>query len=91
MLHLSKQVFKFITMWEFQNTKMIFGEGYDCNWTKEIFVLIEVQNTILWAHVINFLIADVAKSTLHERNLQKLKKAGLREVYYWEKDWDNFE
>ena len=29
-------------MQEIQNTQSIFAEGYACNWTKEIFFLIEV-------------------------------------------------
>ena len=35
--------------------KNIFGKGYTPNWSKEVFVIKKVKNTVVWAYAISYL------------------------------------
>ena len=51
--------------------KNIFAKGYTPNWSKEIFVIKKVKNTVLWTYVINDLDGEEITGTFYEKELQK--------------------
>ena len=51
--------------------KNIFAKGYTPNWSEEVFVIKNVNNTVLWTFVINDLNGEEIISTFYEKELQK--------------------
>ena len=49
--------------------KNIFAKGYTPNWSKEVFVVKEVKNTVLWTYVINDLNNEQITGTFYEKEL----------------------
>ena len=54
--------------------KNIFPNRYTSNWSEDIFVIKEIQNTVPWTHVINDLNGEGLIGTLYEKELQKTKQ-----------------
>ena len=46
---------------------------YDLNWSKEIFIIKKVKNTVQWQHVISDLNGEEIVRTFYEKELQKYK------------------
>ena len=53
--------------------KNIFAKCYDLNWSKEIFIIKKVKNTVQWTHVISDLNGKEIVRTFYEKELQKYK------------------
>ena len=51
--------------------KNIFAKGYTPNWSKEIFVIKKVKNTVSWTYVIDGMNGDDIIGTFYEKELQK--------------------
>ena len=47
--------------------KNIFAKGYTPNWSEEVFVINEVQNTVPWTHVISDLNGEEIIETFYEK------------------------
>ena len=58
--------------------KNIFAIGYTPNWSKEIFVIKEVKNTVPWTYVINDLNSEETIGTFYEKKLQKTNQQEFR-------------
>ena len=55
--------------------KNIFAKRYTQNWSKEVFVVIKIKNTILWTYVISNLNGEpITGSSFYEKELQKTNK-----------------
>ena len=50
--------------------KNIFAKGYTPSWSKEVFVIEKVKNTVPWTYVINDLNCYVIIGTFYEKELQ---------------------
>ena len=58
--------------------KNIFAKGYTRNWSEEVFVIKEVENTVPWTYVINDLNGEEIVGTFYEKELQKGNKQKFR-------------
>ena len=58
--------------------KNIFAKGYMPNWSKEVFVIKKVKNTVPWTHVINDLNGEEIIGTFYEKELQKANQEEFR-------------
>ena len=58
--------------------KNIFVKGYTSNWSKEVFVIKEVKNTVPWIYVINDLNGKKIIGTFDEKELQKTNQQEFR-------------
>ena len=58
--------------------KNIFAKGYMPNWSKEVFVIKKVKNTVLWTYVINDLNVEEITGTFYEKELQKTNQEEFR-------------
>ena len=58
--------------------KIIFAKGYTPNWSKEVFVIKEVKNTIPQTHVISDLNGEEIIGTFYEKELQKANQRKFR-------------
>ena len=58
--------------------KNIFPEGYTSSWSKEVFVIKKIRNTVLWIYVINDLNGEEILGTFHEKESQKTNKKESR-------------
>ena len=58
--------------------KNIFSKGYTPNWSKEIFMIKEIKNTVPWTYVINHLNGEEIIGTFYERDLQKIDQQEFR-------------
>ena len=80
--------------------KNVFAKGYTPNWSKEVFVVNKVQNTVPWTYLINDLNGEEIKGSFYEKELQKtdqkdfriekvIKKKGDKLFVKW-KGYDNY-
>ena len=51
--------------------KSIFAKGYTPNWSKEVFVISKIKNTVPWTYVVNDLNGEEIIETFYEKELQK--------------------
>ena len=58
--------------------KNIFAKGSTPNWSKEVFVVNKVQNTVPWTYLINDLHGKEIKSSFYEKELQKTNQKEFR-------------
>ena len=58
--------------------KNIFAKGYIPNWSKEVFVIKNVKNTVPWTYVINELNSEEITGTFYEKELQKTNQEEFR-------------
>ena len=58
--------------------KNIFGKGHTPNWSEEVFVIKEIENTVLWTYVINDLNGEEIAGTFYEKELQKIDQQEFR-------------
>ena len=58
--------------------KNIFAKGYTPNWSKEVFEIKRVKNTVPWTYVINDLNGDEIIGTFYEKELQKTNQQEFR-------------
>ena len=58
--------------------KNTFAEGYTPNWSKEVFVIKEIKNTVPWTYVINNLNNEEIIGTFYEKELQKIYQQEFR-------------
>ena len=58
--------------------KNIFAKGYVPNWSKEIFVIKKVKNTVPWTYAINDLNGEEITGSSYEEELQKTNQKELR-------------
>ena len=56
---------------EYQNKKNIFETLFTPNWSKEVFVIKKVENTVPWTYVINDLNGEEIIETFYKKKLQK--------------------
>ena len=75
--------------------KNIFAKGYSANWSKEVFVINKIKNTVPWTYVINDLNGVDIIGSFYEKELQEtnqkefriekiLKKKGDKLYVKWE-------
>ena len=53
--------------------KNIFAEGYTPNWTKEIFVINKINDTVPWTYILKELNGEEIIVSFYDRELQKTK------------------
>ena len=58
--------------------KNIFAKGYIPNWSKKVFVVNKVKNTVPWTYVINDLNGEEITGTFYEKELQKTNQKEFR-------------
>ena len=58
--------------------KNIFAKEYMPNWSKEVFVIKKVKNTVPWTYVINDLNGEEIIGTFYEKELQKANQEEFR-------------
>ena len=58
--------------------KNIFAEGYNPNWSEELFVIKEIKNTVPWTYVINDHNGEEIIGTFYEKELQKIDQQEFR-------------
>ena len=58
--------------------KNIFAKGYMPNWSKQVFVVKKVKNTVPWTYVINDLNGEEITGTIYEKELQKTNQEEFR-------------
>ena len=58
--------------------KNIFVKGYTPNWSEEVFVIKEIENTVPWTYVMNDLNDEEIIGTFYENELQKKNKQEFR-------------
>ena len=58
--------------------KNIFVKGYTPNWSKKVFVVNKVQNTVPWTYLINDLNGEEIKGSFYEKELQKTNQKEFR-------------
>ena len=58
--------------------KDIFSKGYETNWTKELFVITEIQNTNPPTYKIKDMNSEQIHGTFYEQELQKSKQEIFR-------------
>ena len=58
--------------------KYIFAKGYTPNWSEEIFLIKEIENTFPWTYVINDLNGEEIIGTFYEKELQKTSQEELK-------------
>ena len=63
--------FKFDDHVRISKYKNIFAKGYTPSWSKEMFVIKKVQNTVSWTYVINDLNGEEIIGTFYEKEQQK--------------------
>ena len=63
--------FKFDDHVRISKYKNIFAKGYTPSWSKEMFVIKKVQNTVSWTYVINDLNSEEITGTFYEKEQQK--------------------
>ena len=59
---------------EYKNT---FAKGNAPNWSKKVFAIKKVKNTVLWTYVISDLKGEEIGGTFYEKELQKQIKKSL--------------
>ena len=79
--------------------KNIFAKGYVLNWSKEMFVIKKVKNTVPWTYVISDLSGEEIVGTFYEKKLQisnqkefrveKTVKRKDNKLYVRQKGYDN--
>ena len=58
--------------------KNIFPKGYTPNWSEDVFVISEIENTVPWTYVINDLNGEEITGTFYEDELQKTNQREFR-------------
>ena len=58
--------------------RSIFAEGFTQNWSEEIFVIKEFNNTVPWIYVINDLNGEKTIGTFYEKELRKIDHPEFR-------------
>ena len=58
--------------------KNIFAKGYTPNWSKEVFVISKIKNTVPWTYVINDLNGEEITGSFYEKELQKTSQEKFR-------------
>ena len=58
--------------------KNVFAKGYTPNWSKEVFMIKNVKNTVLWTYVINDFNREEIIGTFYEKELQKTNQKEFR-------------
>ena len=58
--------------------KNIFAKGYTPDWSKEVFIVKKIKNTVLWTYVVNNLNGEEIVGSLYEKELQKANQKELR-------------
>ena len=56
----------------------IFAKGITPNWSEEIFVIKEIDNTVPWTYVITYLNGEEIIETFYEKELQKTNQEKFR-------------
>ena len=52
--------------------KNIFAKGYNPNWSEDIFVIMEIKNTVPWTYVTNDINSEESIGAFYEKELQKI-------------------
>ena len=58
--------------------KNIFLKGYISNWSKEVFIIKEVENTVPWKYLIKDLNGEEISGTFYGKELQKTNQKDFR-------------
>ena len=58
--------------------KNIFEKGYTPNWSKEVFIISKIKNTVPWTYIINDLNGEEIIGTFYEKELQKTNQKEFR-------------
>ena len=67
--------------------KNIFAKGYMPNWSKQIFVISKIKNTVQWTYIINDLNGEEIIGTFYEKELQKTNQKEFRIKKVIKKRW----
>ena len=58
--------------------KNIFEKGYTPNWSKEVFIISKIKNTVPWTYIIHDLNGEEIIGTFYEKGLQKTNQKEFR-------------
>ena len=59
--------------------KNIFPKGYIANWSKEVFVVSKIKNTVPWTYDISDLNGEEIAGSFHGKQLQRASQVKLKE------------
>ena len=57
---------------------MLFAKGYTPNWSKEVFIVQKIKNTVPWTYVIGDLNREEIVGSLYEKELLKTNQNEFR-------------
>ena len=63
---------------EYQKKKNLFAKGYAPNWSKEVFVISKIKNTVPWTYIISDLNGEEIDETFYEKELKKTNQPEFR-------------
>ena len=69
---------KLVTTLEFFKIKNIFAKRYTTNWSREVFVVSKIKNTVLWTYVVSDLNGEEITESFYEKELQKTSQKEFR-------------
>ena len=69
---------KLVTTLEFFKIKNIFAKRYTTNWSREVFVVSKIKNTVLWTYVVSDLNGEEITESFYEKELQKTSQEKFR-------------
>ena len=58
--------------------KNIFARVYTPNWSKEIFVVSKIKNTVPWTYIVNDLNGEEITESFYDKELQKTSQETFR-------------
>ena len=66
----------------------IFAKGYTPNWSEELFLVSEIENTVPWTYVVSDLNGEDINGSFYEKEFQKTgqEKSGIKKVLKREVD-----
>ena len=68
---LIKKILDFRLIVRISKYKNIFAKGYAPNWSEEVFVIIEIKNTVPWPYIVTDLNGEKITGNFYEKELQE--------------------
>ena len=77
---LKTKIYKYMTYMTYMTSKYknVLAKGYTPNWSKEVFVVSKIKNTVPWTYFINDLNGEEIMGTFYEKELQKTNQEEFR-------------
>ena len=82
-------ILKLVMLIEYQNIKIFFAIGYTPNWSKEVFVIKKVKNTVPWLYGVSDLKVEEIVGIFYKKELQKRNQKEFRVEKVIQRKGDN--